>query len=117
MLVLVASVLSLVVSLVHDAAPIRPLFSLAAGIGALIANFRVLHILRSDSARTGRFLDFSTLGTFFLGIHYLQYKINQLAEMPAHVAKPRRKKKRKKAGVDAPADAPSVDAPDVDTSD
>lgn len=92
-----------------DAAAIRPIFSLVAIITGLLANFRVLNTLRTDSARTGRFLEFSTIGTFFFGIYYLQYKINQLADLPARVEKPRRKKKRKTPveSVEAPlADEP-----------
>ncbi len=80
----------------HQAASIRPLVQLVGAVATILANFRVLNILRSDSARTGRFLQFSTIGTFFFGIYYLQYKINQLADQPARVEKPRRKKKRKK---------------------
>jgi hypothetical protein len=81
----------------QDTAPIRSLCTLVGGVISLIARFRVLHILRSVSSRTGRFLDFSTMATFFLGIHYLQYKINQMADTPARAEGPRRKKKRKKA--------------------
>ena len=80
----------------HEAASVRPLVQLVGAVAAILANFRVLNILRSDSARTGRFVEFSSLATFFLGIYYLQYKINQLADQPARVEKPRRKKKRKK---------------------
>lgn len=91
-----------------DAAAIRPIFSLVAIITGLLANFRVLNTLRTDSARTGRFLEFSTIRTFFFGIYYLQYKINQLADLPARVEKPRRKKKRKKP---IEAEAPLADEP------
>jgi len=80
----------------QEAAGLSRLFSLAGGITALIANFRVLAILRTVSSRTGRFLGFSTMGTFFFGIYYLQYKINQMADTPARAERPRRKKKRKK---------------------
>ncbi|HSO32501.1 MAG TPA: DUF4234 domain-containing protein [Labilithrix sp.] len=90
-----------------DTASIRPLVQLVGGISTLIANFRVLNILRSDSARTGRFLEFSTIGTFFFGVYYLQYKMNQLADTPARVGAPRRKKKRKKpVEAAAPSEAP-----------
>jgi len=85
---------------------------LVGGIATVLANFRVLNILRSDAARTGRFLEFSTIGTFFFGVFYLQYKMNQLADQPARVASPRRKKKRKRP-VET-ADAPAGSAPPAD---
>jgi hypothetical protein len=96
MFILVATVMNVLLAFSNETAPIRPLFSLASGIGTIIANFRVLGILRSDSARTGRFLGFSTAGTFFFGIYYLQYKINQMADTPARAESPRRKKRKKK---------------------
>jgi hypothetical protein len=92
----IASALNILLALSADTQPIRPLFSLASAIATVIANFRVLGILRSDSARTGRFLGFSTVGTFFFGIYYLQYKINQMADTPARAEAPRRKKRKKK---------------------
>jgi hypothetical protein len=107
---IVLNVLSIVVVFGgHEAAGLSNICSLAGGVIALIANFRVLNILRSVSSRTGRFLGFSTMGTFFLGIYYLQYKINQMADTPARAERPRRKKKRKKlearAALEADADA------------
>jgi Domain of unknown function (DUF4234) len=69
-----------------EVAPASRLVSLAAGITTLIANFRVAAILRSDFARTGRFLGVSSVATFFFSIYYLQYKINQAADTPARVA-------------------------------
>jgi hypothetical protein len=96
-----------------EAAKIRPLFTLAGGIATLIANFRVLGILRSVSSRTGRFLEFSTMGTFFFGVYYLQYKINQMADTPARAERPRRKKKKRKkadALLEMPVDAAEADA-------
>jgi hypothetical protein len=93
----------------REAAGIGKMGSLAVGVIGLIANFRVLNILRSVSSRTGRFLGFSTMGTFFFGIYYLQYKINQMADTPARAERPRRTKKRKKlearAALEADADA------------
>ena len=80
------------------AAPLESLISAAAALTFVIAIFRVRTILRSDFARTGRFLDVSTVATFFLHIYYLQYKINKAASTPPA----RKKKKRKKAAeVDA----------------
>jgi hypothetical protein len=109
-LILVASVIGVGLAFAGgDAAKIRPLFSLLSGVATVVANFRVLAILRSVSARTGRFLEFSTVGTFFFGIYYLQYKMNQMADTPARAEQPRRKKKRKKlearAATEADADA------------
>lgn len=107
---LVLNVLSIIVVFGgQEAASMSRICSLAGGITALVANFRVLNILRSVSSRTGRFLGFSTMGTFFFGIYYLQYKINQMADTPARAERPRRKKKRKKlearATLEADADA------------
>jgi hypothetical protein len=103
---LVTSVVSVIVVFAGDeAAALSRIFSLAAGITALIANFRVLAILRSVSSRSGRFLGFSTMGTFFFGIYYLQYKLNQMADTPARAERPRRKKKRKKAEALAASEA------------
>ncbi len=107
---IVLSALSVIVVFGGDqAAGLSRIFSIAGGITALIANFTVLNILRSVSSRTGRFLGFSTMGTFFFGIYYLQYKINQMADTPARAERPRKKKKRKKlealAAAEADADA------------
>lgn len=82
-----------------EAAGLSRFCSLAGGITALIANFRVLNILRSVSTRTGRFLGFSTMGTFFLGVYYLQHKINQMADTPARAERPKKTRKRKKLEV------------------
>ncbi len=71
--------------------------SLAGGIVTLVTNFRVAAILRSEFARSGRLLSVSSLGTFFLGIFYLQYKINQGADVAGH-----RKKKKKRAHASPP---------------
>ena len=106
MFILVSTVMGLGLAFAGgEATKIRPLFSLAGGVATLIANFRVLGILRSVSSRTGRFLEFSTVGTFFFGIYYLQYKINQMADTPARAERPRRKKKRKKLEARAAAEA------------
>ena len=96
-LALVTGIIAIVVPFAgKDAQAIQPVFSVLAAISSLMARFRILDTLRTDSARTGRFLEFSSVATFFLGIFYLQYKINQLADQPARVERPRRKKKRKK---------------------
>jgi Domain of unknown function (DUF4234) len=89
-----------------EASAISSFLSLGAGVCALVANFRVAAILRSDFARTGRFLSVSSVLTFFLSIYYLQYKINEAAETPARV---KRKKKRKKKPTDVAAEADDVD--------
>ena len=89
--VLVSGLGSFVVALAgKDAASVQPLVGLVGTIAAIIANFRVADILRSDAARTGRFVRVSSLWTFLLGIYYLQYKINRLAETSARVASPKR---------------------------
>jgi len=95
--VLVSGVGSFVVALAgKEAASVQPLVGLVGTIAAIVANFRVADILRSDSTRTGRFIRISSLWTFLLGIYYLQYKINQLADLPAHVPAEKRRKKRKR---------------------
>ncbi|MDB4933184.1 MAG: hypothetical protein JWP87_156 [Labilithrix sp.] len=114
MFILVATIMSILLALNTETAKMRPLLSLAAGIGTIIANFRVLGILRSDCARTGRFLEFSTLGTFFFGIYYLQYKMNQMADTPARAESPRRKKRKKKKKapeLEAGTEPGAADAP------
>lgn len=104
--IIVSSVLGFVLLMGgQDTAALRGLCSFAGGITTLIANFRVLAILRSVSSRSGRFLGFSTMGTFFFGIYYLQYKINQMADTPARAERPRRTKKRKKREARAAAEA------------
>ncbi len=105
-LAIVLNALSIVVMFGgQEVAALSNMCSIAGGITSLIANFRVLHILRSVSSRTGRFLGFSTMGTFFFGIYYLQYKMNQMADTPARAERPRRKKKRKKAEALAASEA------------
>ena len=85
---LVANVVSLLVSLGgKETASLEAFVSTVGIIAAIVANFRMADILRSNATRTGRFVSVSSLATFFLGIYYLQYKINRLAEIPAHVAK------------------------------
>jgi len=79
----------------HEILAVERIVSVAGGILTLVTNFRVAAILRSEFARTGRFLSVSGVGTFFLGIFYLQYKINQGADVA-----PRLKRKKKRA-VDA----------------
>ena len=85
----------------HAPPGIVSVLQLASGITNLVLAFRVAHILRSDFARTGRFIGVSALGVFFFSFLYLQYVMNKAASIPA-----RRRKKRKPS---APA-APSPDA-------
>lgn len=53
--------------------------SVAAGAMSVIAGFRVGNILRSEFARSGRFIPVSSAAIFFFGVLYLQHKINQAA--------------------------------------
>jgi hypothetical protein len=106
LVILSSHVLSWICAASRDAAPARPLLSLIAGVTAVIAAFRIARILRSSFARTGRFLELSTIATFFFGIYYLQYKINQAAELPARA--PRRKKKKKKKATEAASTEPDA---------
>jgi hypothetical protein len=66
------------------------MLSTGAGVVTLIANFRAAAILRSEFRRSGRLLTVSGVATFFFGIFYLQYKINEGADVA-----PRSKKKKK----------------------
>jgi hypothetical protein len=108
--ILVANVLAFALAIAgQEAAKVRPMMSLVGTIAAIVANFRVLGILRSDSARTGRFLELSTLGTFFFGCYYLQYAMNRMADTPGRAQRPR-KKKKKKARLEAAQDGTADDA-------
>jgi hypothetical protein len=62
------------------------LVNVVCAVVSLVAAYRVAAILRSDFARTGRFLKVSGAGTFFFNALYFQYKINQAADMPARGA-------------------------------
>ncbi len=98
---LVASVVSLLVAFGgKETASLQALVSTGGTVAAIVANFRVADILRSNATRTGRFVQISSLATFFLGVYYLQYKINRLAEIPAHVAKQTKKRKPRTADLE-----------------
>jgi hypothetical protein len=79
---LAATVVSFVLAFVLPDQLDRPV-SIACGAVSIITAFRVAKILRSDFARTGRFLNVSGAGCFFFNALYLQYKINQAADTPA----------------------------------
>ena len=59
------------------------LIEAASGLTNLFLAFRMAAILRSDFARTGRFIGFSSFGVFFFGCLYLQHVMNEAAEVPA----------------------------------
>lgn len=61
--------------------PTRPL-QLGVGIFGLVVAFRVARVLRSDFARTGRFISMSGVGIFFFGSLYLQHVINEAGDAP-----------------------------------
>jgi hypothetical protein len=82
-------VVSFAVGFAHAPEGIVRLTQLANGIVNLILAFRVAHILRSDFARTGRLVNVSGAGVFFLGCLYLQHVINVAASTPAHRLPPR----------------------------
>jgi hypothetical protein len=63
------------------------ILQLGGGITSLSLAFRVAGILRSDFARTGRFIGVSSLGVFFFGCVYLQHVINEAADTPARVTR------------------------------
>jgi Domain of unknown function (DUF4234) len=74
-------VVGLAVARVRDD-QIRPI-QLVVGVVNLVVAFRVARILRSDLARTGRFVGVSGPGVFFFGCLYLQHVINEAAATPA----------------------------------
>jgi hypothetical protein len=65
------------------------LIEFVAGALVLIAEFRVANILRSEFRRSGRGIQVSSLAVFFLGVPYLQYKVNQGADTPARLSRRR----------------------------
>jgi hypothetical protein len=94
------NVVSLVLSMalgwmhVQDSAAhfLARLLQIAGGVTVLALSFRIAHILRSDFARTGRYINVSGVAVFFLGCLYLQHVINAAADTPA--SRPKRGKKR-----------------------
>lgn len=84
---------SMVMAMVGGSAtPLSGPLSLAQGIATLIACFTVARALRSEIARSGRLIEVSGLLVFFLGVWYLQYKLNEIADTPVHRSKKRKKK-------------------------
>ena len=83
---LVATVVSYALAFVDLPPEVDRLVNIASGVMTLVIAFRVAAILRSDFARTGRFLKVSAVATFFFNALYLQYKINQAADTPAREA-------------------------------
>jgi hypothetical protein len=69
-------------------ADLTRLLSIVTMVLTLVAEFRVARILRSEFRRSGRGILVSSLAVFFLGLLYLQYKINQGAATPRRL--PRR---------------------------
>jgi hypothetical protein len=69
------------------------LVQMVPSIAGLILAFRVAGILRSDFARSGRFIEISSLGVFFLNFLYLQHKMNVAADTPARLPKGKQKRK------------------------
>jgi Domain of unknown function (DUF4234) len=85
---IVLSAVSIVLGVAgKDGAPVANFASLIGGVAQLLASFRVASMLSSDFARTGRLLSVSKAATFFLGVYYLQYKINRASEIPARIPK------------------------------
>jgi uncharacterized protein DUF4234 len=81
---LVATIVSFALGFVLPDQLDRPV-TIGCGAVTIITAFRVAKILRSDFARTGRFLGISGAGCFFFNALYLQYKINQAADTPARM--------------------------------
>jgi hypothetical protein len=65
------------------APPTENVMHLLSGLFGLFVSFRVAAILRSDFARTGRFIGISSMGVFVFGCLYLQHVINEAACVPA----------------------------------
>ena len=104
------NVLSQLVPLMgKEFAPLASILLIGATVLHLVVVFRIAGILRSHFARNGIRREVSGLATFFLGVMYLQYIINQGADVELTIPsedRPRRKKKKKRP---VPAD-PEVDA-------
>jgi hypothetical protein len=81
----VTFVLGAVVGVTREGDALTRPIDLAVGIFGLVIAFRVAHILRSDFARTGRFIKVSGVWVFFLGPLYLQHVINKAADTPPRV--------------------------------
>jgi hypothetical protein len=77
-------------SFAHLPRDIRHSLQLALAVANLVVAFRVASILRSDFARTGRFIRVSGVGVFFLGCLYLQHVMNVAADTPGRKAKRKR---------------------------
>jgi hypothetical protein len=75
-----------IVALVPAVREMLRVVQLVGGIVNLVVAFRVAHILRSDFARTGRFIGVSGAGVFFFGCLYLQHVMNEAAATPARSA-------------------------------
>jgi hypothetical protein len=84
---LVAYVLSLGVAVARAPEGLARLAQIAVGVINLVLAFRVARILRSDFARSGRFIGISGAGVFFFGSLYLQHVMNEAADTPARLAK------------------------------
>lgn len=93
----------LILTVVFGSTTFTNAYSSAMGIGVLVSCFTVARALRTEIARTGRAIAISSVLVFFLGVAYLQYKINEIADTPA-----RRKKRRKEASAEA-GEAPLAD--------
>lgn len=88
----VALIVALIVFAAVREEPATRLAEGASGLVNVFLAFRVAAILRSDFARTGRFVGISSLGVFFFGCSYLQHVINEAADVPARWS--RKKAKR-----------------------
>jgi hypothetical protein len=97
-----------------EATPLSGLMLVAAGLLTLTANFRVAAILRSHFRRNYLRLEVSGVGTFFLGVYYLQYKINEGADAELSIPRdeaPRKKKRKKRRAPEIDVASPEPSAP------
>lgn len=98
----------------NEATPLSGVMLVAAAVLTVVANFRVAAMLRSHFRRNHLRLEVSSVGTFFLGIFYLQYKINEGADAELSIPRdeaPRRKKRKKRRAPETEVASPEPSAP------
>jgi len=115
---LAATGLQWIMLVVAPRSQLETVLSLASSIPMIMACFRAKRMIEEELVAMGRPNRLSGVATFFLSIYYLQWRINQLADVARDApepAAPRRKKKkarRKRRDKTAePAVAPPTESP------
>lgn len=112
---LVASVVHLFVIIFTDGTQLESLLSLASGIPMIMACFRARTMIEQELVAMGRPNRLSGAATFFFSVYYLQWRINQLADVAREAPEPAPKRKKKKKKTVVPA-AASPESPDTDAA-